>query len=73
MADFGFHLWSSHHPWIVPEPFTIEPTESYSKEEIDEYIAGLKKVVEEAYNNPEKVKNAPHNSVIHTLCRPKYI
>ncbi len=67
MADFGFHLWSSHHPWIVPEPFTIEPTESYSKEEIDEYIAGLKKVVEEAYNNPEKVKNAPYNSVVHKL------
>ena len=67
MADFGFHLWSSHHPWIVPQPFTIEPTESYSKEEIDEYIAGLKKVVEEAYNNPEKVKNAPHNSVVHKI------
>ncbi|MBE0710876.1 MAG: hypothetical protein IH583_00735, partial [Candidatus Aminicenantes bacterium] len=38
MADFGFHLWSSHHPFIVPEPFTIEPTESYSKDEIDEYL-----------------------------------
>jgi len=67
MADFGFHLWSSHHPFIVPEPFTIEPTESYSKDEIDEYIAGLKKVVEEAYEDPEKVKNAPHNSVVHKI------
>ncbi|MBU7029549.1 MAG: aminomethyl-transferring glycine dehydrogenase subunit GcvPB [Theionarchaea archaeon] len=67
MADFGFHLWSSHHPWIVPQPFTIEPTESYSKDEIDEYITGLKKVVEEAYENPEKVKNAPYNSVIHKI------
>jgi glycine dehydrogenase subunit 2 len=67
MADFGFHLWSSHHPWIVPEPFTLEPTESYSKDEIDEYIAGLKKVVEEAYNNPEKVLNAPYRSVVHKI------
>ena len=67
MADFGFHLWSSHHPWIVPEPFTIEPTESYSKDELDEYMAGLKKVVEEAYENPEKVKNAPYNSVVHKI------
>ena len=67
MADFGFHLWSSHHPWIVPQPFTIEPTESYSKDEIDEYITGLKRVVEEAYENPEKVKNAPYNSVIHKI------
>ncbi len=67
MADFGFHLWSSHHPWVVPEPFTIEPTESYSKAEIDEYIEGLKKVVEEAYTDPEKVINAPYNSVVHKI------
>ncbi len=65
MADFGFHMWSSHHPFIVPQPFTLEPTESYSKEEIDEYIAGLKQVVKEAYENPEIVKNAPHRSVVH--------
>ena len=67
MADFGFHLWSSHHPFVVPQPFTIEPTESYSKDEIDEYLEGLKKVVEEAYENPEKVKSAPHNSVVHKI------
>jgi glycine dehydrogenase subunit 2 len=67
MADFGFHLWSSHHPFIVPQPFTIEPTESYSKDELDEYLAVLSKVVKEAYENPEKVKNAPYNSVVHKI------
>ena len=36
MADFGFHLWSSHHPFVVLQPFTIEPTEAYSKDELDE-------------------------------------
>jgi len=67
MADFGFHLWSSHHPFVVPEPFTIEPTESYSKEELDEYLAGLRKISDEAYNDPDVVKSAPHRSVIHKL------
>jgi glycine dehydrogenase subunit 2 len=67
MVDFGFHLWTSHHPFVVPEPFTIEPTESYSKDELDEYIAGLEKVVEEAYTDPDKVKNAPYNSVVHKI------
>ncbi len=67
MADFGFHLWSSHHPFIVPQPFTIEPTESYSKDEIDEYISALNEVAKEAYENPEKVKNSPHNSVVHKI------
>lgn len=67
MADFGFHLWSSHHPFIVPEPFSIEPTESYSKDELDEYLEGLRKVADEAYKDPEKVKNAPYNSVVHKI------
>lgn len=67
MADFGFHLWTSHHPFVVPEPFTIEPTESYSKSELDEYLSGLAQVVKEAYDNPDKVKNAPHNSVVHKI------
>ncbi|MFX0184984.1 MAG: aminomethyl-transferring glycine dehydrogenase subunit GcvPB [Candidatus Hodarchaeota archaeon] len=67
MIDFGFHMWSSHHPFIVPQPMTLEPTESYSKAEIDEYIAGLKQVVEEAYTNPDIVKTAPHNSVVHKI------
>ncbi|MHA2273110.1 MAG: aminomethyl-transferring glycine dehydrogenase subunit GcvPB, partial [Candidatus Hodarchaeales archaeon] len=67
MIDFGFHMWSSHHPFVVPQPMTLEPTESYSKAEIDEYIAGLKRVVEEASKNPDIVKNAPHNSVVHKI------
>jgi glycine cleavage system P protein (glycine dehydrogenase) subunit 2 len=67
MADFGFHLWSSHHPFIVPEPFTIEPTESYSKAEIDEYLAALKKISDEAYEDPAKVKGAPYRSVVHRI------
>jgi glycine dehydrogenase subunit 2 len=67
MADFGFHLWSSHHPFVVPQPFTIEPTESYSKDELDEYLEGLEKIAQEAYDEPEKVKNAPYNSVVHKI------
>ena len=67
MCDFGFHLWSSHHPYVVPQPFTIEPTESYSKAELDEYIEGLRHIVEEARTEPELVKSAPHHSVVHKM------
>jgi len=66
-ADFGVHYWSSHHPWIVPEPCTLEPTESYSKDELDEYAAILAHVAHEARTDPELVKTAPHNSTIHTI------
>jgi glycine dehydrogenase subunit 2 len=67
MVDFGFHMWSSHHPFIVPQPFTLEPTESYAKAELDEYIAGLAEVSREAYEDPQKVKRAPHSSVVHQI------
>ncbi len=66
-ADFGVHYWTSHHPFIVPEPCTLEPTESYSKEELDEYVAILAHVAEEARTDPELVKTAPHNSTIHSI------
>jgi glycine dehydrogenase subunit 2 len=66
-ADFGVHYWTSHHPFVVPEPCTLEPTESYSKDELDEYAAILAHVAEEARQDPELVKTAPHNSTIHTI------
>ena len=37
------------------------------EEDIDEYIETLKYVFDEAYNDPEKVKNAPYQSVCHQL------
>jgi glycine dehydrogenase subunit 2 len=66
-ADFGVHYWTSHHPYIVPEPCTLEPTESYSKEELDVYAAIIENVVNEAYSNPDLVKNAPYNSTVHKI------
>ncbi len=66
-ADFGVHYWTSHHPFVVPEPCTLEPTESLSKDELDEYVAIVSHVTGEARTDPELVKTAPHNSTIHTI------
>ncbi len=71
MGDFGLqHYWTSHHPWIVPEPFTLEPCESYSKDDIDEYVAVLQKISDEAYSDPDLVKNAPYNLPVHKVPAP---
>ena len=44
MVDFGIQsYWLSHHPWVVPEPFTPEPCETYSKADLDEWAAVIKK------------------------------
>ena len=65
MCDFGLHYWTSHHPFIVPEPMTLEPTESPSKEDLDEYADTLLHILQEAKENPELVRTAPHCSTVH--------
>jgi len=68
MIDFGVDaFWLSHEPWLVPEPFTPEAGEMWSKDDIDYWIAVLAQVVEEAYTEPETVKRAPHRQVVHQL------
>ncbi|GHH67152.1 glycine dehydrogenase [Streptosporangium violaceochromogenes] len=64
-ADFGVHYWTSHHPYVVPEPFTLEPTEAYSQEDLDEYAAILAHVADEARRDPDFVKGAPYNQTVH--------
>ncbi|MGB4137950.1 MAG: aminomethyl-transferring glycine dehydrogenase subunit GcvPB [Microbacterium sp.] len=67
LADFGMHLWTSHHPYVVPDPATIEPTESYSRRELDEYVDALHAVAAEARKDPDLIREAPHRSSIHHL------
>ncbi|PHR26649.1 MAG: glycine dehydrogenase subunit 2 [Desulfotalea sp.] len=67
MMDFGMHYWSSHHPFHVAEPMTLEPTETPSKEDLDEYIATLTQVFKEAYENPDIIRSAPNRSVCHRV------
>jgi len=67
MMDFGMHYWTSHHPYFLPEPMTLEPTETPSKKDIDEYIETLKYVFKEAHENPEIIRTAPHSSVTHQV------
>lgn len=70
-TDYGLQCYfQSHHPMIIPEPFTPEPNETYSKKELDEYAAIFKKISEEAYENPELLKNAPHNAPISKISQP---
>ncbi len=65
MADFGIDpWWMSHEPWVVPEPFTPEAGELWSKEDIDEWLAALERISEEAYSDPQVVLDAPHNQPV---------
>ena len=68
MADFGLQTYmESHVPRLVPEPMTLEPTESLSLEDLDEYVAALTRISEEAYSDPETLKGSPYRAATDQL------
>ena len=67
MMDFGMHYWTSHHPYYIAEPATFEPTETPSKRDIDEYVAVIHQILDEAYHQPDLIRMAPQNSTIHEV------
>ena len=65
IVDYGFQdYFTSHHPRIIPEPFTPEPVESYSKDDIDEFVDAYRQIAEEAYTTPQVIKEAPHHAAL---------
>jgi glycine dehydrogenase subunit 2 len=67
-ADFGVaSYFPSHEPWLVAEPMTLEPSESYSRADLDEYAEIIAEVAREAYESPQTVLSSPHRSTVHQL------
>lgn len=64
LLDFGYHPPTVYFPLIINQAIMIEPTETESKETIDEFIDAMLKIAEEAKNDPEMLKTAPHNTPV---------
>jgi glycine dehydrogenase subunit 2 len=60
LLDFGIHPPTIYFPLVVRGALMIEPTETESRETLDEFIAAMERIYEEATSDPELVKNAPH-------------
>jgi glycine dehydrogenase subunit 2 len=71
LLDFGLHAPTVYFPLIVPEALMIEPTETESKESLDEFIQAMIQIAKEAEENPEIVKSAPHNTPVTRLDEAK--
>jgi len=61
LIDYGFHPPTIYFPLIVKGALMIEPTETESKETIDQFVAAMKRIAQEAQENPELLRLAPHN------------
>jgi glycine dehydrogenase subunit 2 len=67
LIDYGFHPYTTSFPLIVSGAMMIEPTESASKEELDEFIEAMRSVAEEVEEDPEFVLKAPHTTRVSRL------
>ncbi len=67
LMDYGVHPPTIYFPLIVKEALMIEPTETESKESIDNYCDVLLRINEEIEKDPETVKTAPHTTVVGRL------
>lgn len=67
LIDKGFHAPTTYFPLLVPECLLIEPAETESKETLDAFVLSMKEILEEAYTNPEILKNAPHTTSLRRL------
>lgn len=71
LLDYGYHPPTIYFPLIVSNAIMIEPTETESLETLDIFIDIMIKIAEEAKENPEIVKSAPHNTVVRRIDEAK--
>ena len=67
MMDYGLHPPTNYFPLIVHDALMIEPTETESRQTLDEFADILLKIAEEAHTTPELLKTAPHNTPVGRL------
>lgn len=64
LLDYGIHPPTMYFPLIVHEALMVEPTETESKETLDEAVNAFREIYNTALENPEKLHNAPEKTSI---------
>ncbi len=67
LLDYGIHAPTIYFPLIVEEALMIEPTETESKATLDQFIALMIKMAQEAIESPEKLHQAPQRLPVRRL------
>ena len=62
LIDYGYHPPTVHFPLVVRGALMIEPTETESKQTLENFAEAMIAIVEEARREPETLKLAPHRS-----------
>ena len=64
LLDYGYHAPTIYFPLLFHESMMIEPTETESKETIDQFIEVMRKIALEAKDDKALLHGAPHHTPI---------
>ena len=64
LLDMGFHPPTVYFPLIVHEALMVEPTETEPKQTLDEFVAAMKQIAQEARENKDILLEAPISTVV---------
>ena len=64
LIDCGLHPPTVYFPLTVPEAMMIEPTDTETREGLDQLVEGFKKVAKMAKEDPEALRTAPHKTPV---------
>jgi glycine dehydrogenase subunit 2 len=62
LIDYGYHPPTIYFPLVVHGAIMIEPTESESLEGLDRFVDAMLAIAEEARQDPELLRTAPHHT-----------
>lgn len=64
LLDHGYHPPTVYFPLIINEALMVEPTETEHRDTLDEFIDAMISIAEEAKENPDELKTAPHDTIV---------
>ncbi len=67
LLDHGVHPPTVYFPLLVEEALLIEPTETETRETLDQFVQILAEILREAADDPEIARTAPHTTPVRRL------
>jgi glycine dehydrogenase subunit 2 len=67
LLDHGQHPPTVYFPLLVEEALMVEPTETETRETLDDFAAAIEAILEEAERDPEIARRAPYTTPVRRL------
>lgn len=67
LLDYGFHAPTVYFPLVVKGAMLIEPTETETKQSLDQFVTAMNAIAKEAKTSPSTVTSAPHHTRLRRL------